>query len=125
MYERGFLGHGHSLDDAQTRVPLVVRGLAGEWPEPLALSDLRGLLREHLPRARRDSHPRFVPAPGRSLLQFVHELGRPRRIALRTLDSRAEYDLASARLELEGAAPPDLAAVVRAWEATRLSVAPR
>jgi hypothetical protein len=122
MYEQGFLGHGHTLDETQTRVPLIVRGLGGVWPEPLGLADLRGLLREHLPSAQPDARPHFVPAADRTVLQFVPQLERPRRIALRSLQGSAEYDFASAVLERRGENAPDLAQLVQAWTATRLLV---
>jgi hypothetical protein len=125
MYERGFLGHGHSLDDEQTRVPLVVRGIGGEWPEPLGIADVRGLLRRHLPDAGPGARVRFVPDPSRTVLQFVHELARPRRIALRSLDARVEYDLAGAGLVRQGEGAPGFEALVHAWEATRLALAAR
>src|SRR5262249_24220741 len=44
LFETGMLGHGLALDSTQTRVPLVVVGLAGAWPEPFGLSDMRAAL---------------------------------------------------------------------------------
>ena len=70
FYENGLLGHGQAVDEAQARVPLIVVGIGGLWPEPLALSDLRGLVLTHLfeeparPRFRADRTAQDLPVRG-------------------------------------------------------------
>jgi len=102
FYEQGLLGHGQSLDEKQTRVPLIVIGIGGDWPEPLGLADVRGLLRRNLSLPVGAATPRahFVPDPERSILQFVPYIDEPRWIGLRNLDRLAAYNLRFHRLVL-------------------------
>ena len=104
FYENGVLGHGQFLDASQTQVPFIVWGIGGDWPEPLGLADVRGLLRRNLPRGGRGEVPRarFVPDPERWIFQYVPRLDRPRRIALRALDRSVQYVFESGRASLEG-----------------------
>ena len=41
LFEEGFLGHGYGLNDAQTRIPLVVSGLPMQIAEPWGQVELR------------------------------------------------------------------------------------
>jgi hypothetical protein len=91
LFEAGALGHGLSLDATQTRVPLVVVGLGGDWPEPAGLSDLRGELQRAL-SADGEPRARFVPVPGRHVLQYMAVIEHPRLLALRGLDTELRYD---------------------------------
>ena len=91
LFEAGALGHGLSLDATQTRVPLVVVGLGGDWPEPAAISDLRGQLQRAL-ASNGATRPRFVPEPGRRVLQYMALVERPRLLCLRGLDTELRYD---------------------------------
>lgn len=102
FYEQGLLGHGQSLDEKQTRVPFIVSGIGGDWPEPLGLADVRGLLRRNLPLEVDAARPRarFVPDPERSIFQFVPYIDEPRWIGLRSLDRLAAYNLRFHRLVL-------------------------
>jgi len=127
FYENGVLGHGQFLDDSHTRVPFVLWGIGGEWPEPLGLSDVRGLLRRNLGRVGGSERAAFVPKPGRRIFQFVPALDRPRKIGLRAYDGAVKYVLASHRLRTEGnAGDADEAAtkeIVRTWESYQLRLA--
>lgn len=100
FYENGLLGHGQSLDGLQTRVPFIVWGLGGEWPEPLAPTDVRSLLLRNLGRERPSGPPRarFVPQPDRKIFQYVSALERPSLVALRGLDGRLQYEFWRGRL---------------------------
>ena len=104
MYERGYLGHGQDLGVAQTRVPLIVWGIGGEWPEPFGLSELRGQIQRNLPErgAGEVPRPRVVQPAGRELFQFGAELVRPRLLAMRRVDSALHYDLLRGELLYEG-----------------------
>jgi hypothetical protein len=94
LFDTGAIGHGLSLDAVQTRVPLVVWGLGGTWPEPIGMSDLRAALQrsllvesdEKLPRAR------FAVVPGRRLFQYMAYIERPRLLCLRGADSQLRFD---------------------------------
>ncbi len=92
LYEEGYLGHGQDLDDAQTRVPFVVAGLGGLWPEPLGVADVRGLLLRNL---HAPGPPRLEREPGRSVFQYLSRIDVPRQIALRRADTLARYDFRS------------------------------
>ncbi len=103
FYENGALGHGGSVTDTETRIPLIVWGIGGEWPEPLGPADIRGLLRANLELERDQAppRPRFHPDPERALLQFAPSLRSPRVMALRTLDTLLEYDVQEDSLSFE------------------------
>ncbi len=94
LFDAGYLGHGQELSDLHTRVPLLVWGLSGEWPDPLLLTELRRLLGQSLQKPSGDAPLRFVEKPGRELFQFVPDLDRPRFIGLRGDDFTAFYDTA-------------------------------
>jgi len=94
FYENGYLGHGESLDESQTRIPLILWGIGGDWPEPLGLADIRGLLWRNLQVGRKGGAPvaRFVPDPARRILQWAANAERPHLIGLRGLERTVLYD---------------------------------
>jgi hypothetical protein len=100
FYEKGFLGHGQALDDAQARIPLILWGIGGDWPEPLGLADIRGLLRRNLEVGRGGEVPvaRFVPDPERRILQWAANVRRPHLVGLRGLEELVLYDFGKERL---------------------------
>ena len=100
FYEKGFLGHGEALDDAQTHVPLILWGIGGDWPEPLGLADIRGLLQRNLEVGRGGGVPvaRFVPDPQRRILQWAANVKRPHVVGLRGLEQLVLYDFREDRL---------------------------
>jgi len=111
FYEREFLGHGQAIDEVQTAVPLIVRGARGELPNPVALSDFRGLLGCWL-----DGTP-----PGQlgrpAITQWLGDVTKPHVVGL-----RARGAAAIANLTLPVAARDWNAAQKRAvwaWEASR------
>jgi hypothetical protein len=132
--DEGFLGHGRSLHAVQTRVPFVLWGIGGDWPEPLGLSDVRRLLLENLATRREGAalpRARFVPDPERSLLQYAARIDEPRLIGLRSLGSTVIYDFERDRLQVLGPdeapqtlPPAEQAALFRqlvwTWEGVRL-----
>jgi hypothetical protein len=133
--DEGYLGHGRSLRASQTRVPFILWGVGGEWPEPVGLADVRGLLSRHL--ASREASPpaRFVPDPDRVLLGYAPRIDRPVLLGLRSLERTLLYDLESGRFEPIDSqeAPLDLAPAERRalldrviwnWEALRLAREP-
>jgi hypothetical protein len=118
LFEKGMLGHGLALDATQTRVPLVVAGLGGIWPEPFGLSDLRGSLQRSLAR-----HPgeqprvRFEPVPGRRILQYVTVIGRPRFLCLRGIESGLAYDTTQRGVPND----PSFGPLIWWWESLQLA----
>jgi hypothetical protein len=126
FYEEGMLGHGQSVAAGQTRVPLIVVGLGGSWPEPIGLADLRGLIFDGLAHPERP--PRFVPDPARRIFQYTGLLEAPKEIALRSLASVTTVELGRGRAhrrtdagDEEPLAPDGAAAreVIWSWEALR------
>jgi hypothetical protein len=95
IYETGFLGHGQSLNARQTRVPFIVWGIGGDWPEPLGIADVRGILRRNLGvgASGRDARARFIPDPERSIFLYMSKIDTPRLIGRRTLAGAVLYDL--------------------------------
>jgi hypothetical protein len=136
LYEGGMLGHGQTLDVEMTRVPFVLWGVGGDWPEPIGPTDVRALLLENLGRPPQPDAPglageppraRFVPDPERRVFQYVPGLERPTRIGLQGLEDRLEYgfggggrlvrvDTAGVRRPL-AAQPELLRRLVWPWEA--------
>jgi hypothetical protein len=112
FYEEGMLGHGQSVAAGQTRVPLIAVGLSGDWPEPLGLADLRGLILGGL--AQPQDGPRFVSDPERRIFQFTGLLEAPKEIALRT--SAGVTTVVLGRGEPAGQAARE---VIWTWEALR------
>ncbi|HEU4427235.1 MAG TPA: sulfatase-like hydrolase/transferase [Myxococcota bacterium] len=111
FYEAAFLGHGQALDTIQTAVPLIVRGGGAELPDPVALSDLRGLIGSWLD----GSSPTQLERT--EISQWLGELARPRSVALRTRTGPRIVDLASPLPE--GGLSEIERRAVWAWEASR------
>jgi hypothetical protein len=132
FYEDGVLGHGQSLDANQSRVPLILLGIGGTWPEPLGLADLRGLLLSHLFEA--PGRARFAVDPARRVFQYVGPLERPYLVGLRGWDRSANWAFSKS----EGHEADDAGAGIRdaeellpvfwtweRWQAERLGAAPQ
>jgi Sulfatase len=120
FYERGMLGHGQAIDEAQSRVPLIVSGIGGVWTEPLGMSDLRGLLLTNL--FDEPGRARFELDPQRRVFQFVGPMKRPVLVALRDAAGAAVWRFARGRGEWSDdiASPPPsddvLKQVLWTWE---------
>jgi len=123
LFEDGVLGHGLALDVAQTRVPLVVTGMGGDWPEPIGLSDVRAALQRSLakPRGSEPPRPRFEPVPAKRVLQYMAVPEQPRLLCLRGLDTELRYDTTDPARD----ADPEFRQLVWWWEAVQLEAAAR
>lgn len=130
FYEHGILGHGQRISADLTRVPLIVRGIGGDWPELIASSDLRGLISRDLPTAAPGARPHLVPDPQRWIFQYSGVINRPTQIGLRDLGTLFALDPISGRRWAQDAAdrpldpdPPGMSerelAVIHTWEALR------
>ena len=133
LFDNGFLGHGYALNDAQTRVPLIVVNLPMELTEPFGQTDLRPALAAAM-RLPAD-HP---PAPtlhartGGEVFQYLGDLSRPRQIGFLRKDARFLHDFRSQRVQLPDGTqvrPSDLperdhqefVRLVRQWERMKLA----
>ncbi len=119
LFDEGYLGHGQSLRAEQSRVPFVLRGIGGDWPEPLGLSEVRGLVQRNLDLA--PSRARLVPDPQRGVLQYLGKLRSPRWIGLRRADDALVYGFGTGRTEQLDAAerslPHDVPVAPELWQA--------
>lgn len=132
LFDDDLLGHGLFISTIETRVPLVLWGVGGDWPEPLGLSDLRGLLQQRISVDREGPdppQPTFDRSdPDRKILQYVARVDRPRVIGWRWVDASLQYDFRTARFTTEpgstdtsrfrGARANELeASLIWSWEA--------
>ena len=101
LFEPDFLGHGQALTQDQTRTPFILWGVGGDWPEPLGVTDIRGLLQRNLflARGRETPRARFVPDPNRRLFLFVANIQRPHIIGLQTLAGLTSFHFGRVALE--------------------------
>lgn len=136
LFDSGFLGHGYALDDVQTHVPLVVRGLDLDLPDPFGQADLRAVVREALERPPVALRPRLVPRRDAGVFQYLGVIERARAIGLISRSGRMVYDLRAGKFQIgDEPAVPVLSAneaqrtawasLVQYWERLRLSQAAR
>jgi glucan phosphoethanolaminetransferase (alkaline phosphatase superfamily) len=132
LFESGFLGHGYALNDAQTRIPLIISNLPATVPQPFGQSDLRGVISGALARGDAAARPQLHVDASRRVFQYLGTLDRPAAIAFVSSRGRLVYDFRSDRVIDGGAAPrrPDslthdvreeFVALVRTWERMRLA----
>jgi arylsulfatase A-like enzyme len=115
LFEEGFLGHGYGLNDAQTRIPLVVANLPMIIREPWGLADLRDELREALSAPTENVRPR-LEAVQRPVFQYLGHLTAPPQIAWTTGAGRTTYDFRTNQFQIPGGRwqrPDDLDATSR------------
>lgn len=94
LFEEGFLGHGYALNDAQTRIPLIVSGLPLTVPAPFGQSDLRRIINDAFSAPPAASASPVVRASaGKSVFQYLGNIARPGQIAFVTSTGRITYDL--------------------------------
>ncbi|HEV2818272.1 MAG TPA: sulfatase-like hydrolase/transferase [Allosphingosinicella sp.] len=70
LFDDGFLGHGHMLNEQQTRIPFILNEPGIAIPPVIGLADMRGLIL----RAAGASAP---PAPRPAVFQYLGSLDRP------------------------------------------------
>ena len=132
LFDEGFLGHGYSLNEAQTRIPFVVSGLPMRVIEPFGQSDLRDALLESMTRDAPGSRPVLAPDSKRSVFQYLGGIDTPVQIGLRGLESQALYDFRFDRARFDGSnwrRPGDLVGhekqvfleLIHRWELMRLA----
>ena len=104
LFEEGFLGHGYALNDAQTRIPLIVSGLPLTIREPFGQSDLRPLLHEALAGSQAARGPAKVVDPSKRVFQYLGNLGTAAQIGFVTTHGRVLYDVRSRQARVDGGA---------------------
>ena len=132
LFDNDFLGHGHALDEVQTRVPLIVANLPMVIEEPFGHVDLR----DAMWRALQTPHdappvPQLRQSPDRRVFQYLGTINRPRQIGVRDRN-RLTYDFRTARVQIDDGAwmrpaelapghRADFARLVRDWERMMLA----
>ena len=100
LFDHGALGHGTALNDAQTRVPLVVKGLPMRVVEPVGQSDLRDLFRQALSSVHPDTSPVVNSDPEKRVFQYLGQISHPRQIAFLDAADRILYDFHRERAKM-------------------------
>jgi hypothetical protein len=101
LFEQGFLGHGFALNDAQTRVPLIVSGLPVKITMPFGLADIRRTLNEALASGRAlETPPVAKRSAGARVFQYLGTLETPGQIGWTTEYGSFTYDFRSDRIGL-------------------------
>jgi arylsulfatase A-like enzyme len=133
LFDEGFLGHGYALNDAQTRIPLVVANLPMTIDEPFVQADLRDAIAEALGRPYVDNaKPTIRENPSRAVFQYLGQITRPAQIAFTGSFGRTMYDFREGRARVGNGAwrrPEDLPAaehaaflsLVQTWERMMLA----
>jgi hypothetical protein len=78
LFDDGFLGHGHMLNDQQTRIPFILSRPGVAIPAVIGLDDMRALI-------LRAAGAQVAPPSGQPVFQFLGSLDRPGAIG--TVDS--------------------------------------
>lgn len=134
LFDGGFLGHGYALDEVQTRIPLVVRGLGLSACEPLGQGDLRDAITSALADEAAGTAPAFRRCETAEVFQYLGLMHRPPQIALVSPAGRVTYDFRQHLVRRDDGpwrAPETLDAdgreawlrVVHRWERLRLAQA--
>ena len=92
LFDEGFLGHGYALNDAQTRIPLIVARLPLRVVEPFGQSDLRALFRNGLSSPAAASGPTLEQDPNRQVFRYLGRLDRPGAVGFTGLTTQLVYD---------------------------------
>ena len=101
LFEEGFLGHGHALNDVQTRVPLIVANLPVVLREPMGHVELRDVVGAAMMRPEAGgSTPQIQAPPAGEVFQYLGTVNRPRQIGFRDRAGRTLYDFRSQRVQL-------------------------
>jgi hypothetical protein len=98
LFEQGMIGHGFALNDAQTRVPLIVRGLPVSVALPWAVTDLRRMTNEAMVHGAQSNDRPIVRRPQtQRVFQFLGTLDTPAQIGWITPTGLFSYDFRSDR----------------------------
>jgi hypothetical protein len=70
LFDDGFLGHGHMLNEQQTRIPFIMSRAGIAMPQVIGLDDMRALI-------LRAAGAQVAEPSGRPIFQFLGSLDRP------------------------------------------------
>jgi hypothetical protein len=135
LFDENFLGHGYALNDAQTRIPLIVANLPLIIDEPFGQADLRAALRAALepsPPGLETSKPTVRTNGDKGVFQYLGTIDRPRQIAFATLTDRVVFDFRTNKGRIAGGSwvrinnlpAPDrdrVVELIRYWERMKLA----
>lgn len=135
LFDEGFLGHGYALNDAQTRIPLIVSGLPVRITEPFGQVDLRSAIVNALSRedTTQDAKPRLTFDSTKVVFQYLGNIARPGQIGFAGGGERLVFDFRQrrqtgpgpeARADAENTEPAALHRLIHFWERLVLAAAP-
>jgi glucan phosphoethanolaminetransferase (alkaline phosphatase superfamily) len=101
LFDGNFLGHGYALNDVQTRIPMIVKGLPMRIEEPFGQVDLRDALGAALSADwSLGTQPRLAADPSKLVFQYLGNINRPRQIGFVDASGRRTiYDFRSMAVE--------------------------
>ena len=103
LFDEGMLGHGYALNDAQTKIPLIVANLPLTVRVPFGQADLREEINRALERlAAPARRPTVVEDDEKSIFQYLGLISRPVQIALTRATGRTIYDFRDRRVKVGG-----------------------
>ncbi len=85
LFDDGFLGHGHALNDQQTRIPFVISDAGVPIPAAIGLSDMRAIILGALGAT--------VPARHGPVFQYLGTLDQPGSIGIVAGSERRLFNL--------------------------------
>jgi hypothetical protein len=133
LFDEGFLGHGYTLNDAQTRIPLVIANLPLAIEEPFAQADLRDAIAASFERPEvPGAQPVLSTNPSRRVFQYLGLIERPVQIAWTGLAGSIAYDFREGSIrigndqwrrpeELNAAEHADFLSLIQTWERMMLA----
>jgi phosphoglycerol transferase MdoB-like AlkP superfamily enzyme len=132
LFEDQFLGHGHYLNDFQTRIPIIAYGFPAVMEEPIGQDEIRTLIRNGLTNGENlPMYPIKKTIPYKKIFQYIGNLKRPQQIGWVSMQDRLVLDLRTYRYRrdsnpgrwiplTDGSPPQDLEALVHYWETIQL-----
>jgi hypothetical protein len=102
LFDEGFLGHGYALNEAQTRIPLVVANLPMTIEEPFVQADLRDAIAHALEMPYTPgAGPTVTENPSRTVFQYLGLITRPAQIALTGMSGPRHHDFRDGRARID------------------------
>ena len=133
LFDQGFLGHGYTLNDAQTRIPVIVANLPLALEEPFAQADLRDAIHNAFETTQPVAKPPSVsPNASRRVFQYLGLIERPVQIASTGLTDSIAYDFREGTVrvgheawrrpaDLDAAQHSDFISLIHTWERMMLA----
>jgi len=136
LFDEGILGHGYALNSAQTRIPLIVKGLPLRIRTPFGQANLRDAVNDALTGVNPlDARPIVENGTGTKVFQYLGPIETPGQIGWLSESEQFTYDFRSNRVGLWDTtmAPADLVGVpkdtfadlVHYWESIQLAFSGR